>query len=192
MVPLHERYFGISKNGITTKGINMLGTHPQSCCECTEELTNVGSRWRGFYQPLLEFTIPPFPLPFGITTISFAIRCAVIAAPGDHQVTPLGCAFPSLGNFGLEGPQHLTQLVITQVPNFPYQFHVEVDISTPNSPSSEPGRLEEAACQVPYPGYMPRHQMSSHFSQQYSPSPTYPSEVDCREWWACPIRWWLH
>ena len=41
-MPLLERHLGLSSSGISTKGVDMRGTHPQSGCKHAEEAANIG------------------------------------------------------------------------------------------------------------------------------------------------------
>ena len=62
MVPLLKRHLSLPRSGITTKGINSGGAHPQSNCEHAENAFNICICPRRTCRPLSRLTWSPSPL----------------------------------------------------------------------------------------------------------------------------------
>ena len=129
MVLLLKRHFGLSRNGITTEGVNAWVTHPQSSHEHTQEPTNVHGGLRG------------------ITCLHEASCTSLISPIWDHHHLPhhwvglLCCSqgpsgFLEVDNFGLEDPRTSCNLSSSRSQTSLISSIWNVDTRISGSPSS--------------------------------------------------------
>ena len=82
MVPLLEKYRGLSRSGISIEGIDVDGAHPQPGHEHAAESDDIHSSLRGTYGLLCGFAIPLPP------RIHFLINFGFTATPRDPWISP--------------------------------------------------------------------------------------------------------
>ena len=91
MVPLFERHLSLSQSGITTKGVNSRGTHPQPSHKCVEEVADIHISPREIVGHCMD-SLSPSPLPLRPTILSSMSAPLPPQGPLDHPgVTCVGC-----------------------------------------------------------------------------------------------------